>query len=195
MKSTGGLFEKIVASESLEAAMWRASRGKRDRPGVQAFLSDSAARLAELQQCLASGSYVPLPYHQFRILDPKPRLISCADFRDLVVWSDSKSWLWGLAGDLSDYLAETRQLALKSERTLIAPCGVGVPFLGYRVFPGLLREQGRRVRRRRRLLRQRELAFQRGDLSAEQLVACVRSMNGSRQFLRAGAPLHSELEI
>ncbi|MCO6453672.1 MAG: RNA-directed DNA polymerase [Pirellulaceae bacterium] len=332
MKSTGGLFERIVASESLEMAMRRASRGKRDRPGVRAFLNESTARLAELQLNLVGGTYSPLPYHQFRILDPKPRLISCADFRDrvahhaicgqiapvierrliddtfacrrgkgahravlraqalsrryayylktdvrqyydsvhhatleellgrlfreprlrrllsvivrhrlpgqaegrglpignltsqwfgnlyldatdhwlketrrapgyvrymddLVVWSDCKSWLWALAADLSEYLAETRQLALKSERTLIAPCGVGVPFLGYRVFPGLLREQGRRVRRRRRLLRQREWAFECGNLSAEQLVACVRSMNGSRQFLRAGAPLHSELEI
>ena len=114
---------------------------------------------------------------------------------DLVVWSDSKAWLWALADNLAEHVGTTRSLELKAERTLVAPCFVGVPFLGYRVFPGLIRQQGSRVRRRRRLFRQREQAYRRGELTAEKLTACARSMNGSRQFLHAGEPLRSELEL
>jgi hypothetical protein len=114
---------------------------------------------------------------------------------DLVVWSDNKAWLWALADDLADHVASTRSLELKAARTLVAPCSVGVPLLGYRVFPGLIRHQGSRARRRRRLFRQREAAYCRGELTAEQLTACARSMSGSRQFLHAGEGLRSEIEL
>ena len=82
---------------------------------------------------------------------------------------------------LQRHVATTRSLELKAERTLVAPCSVGVPFLGYRIFPDLIRHQGPRARRRRRLFRKREAACLRGELTAEQLTACARSMNGSRQ--------------
>jgi hypothetical protein len=332
MKSAGALFDTIVAPATLERAMYRAARGKRDRPGVRRFLDDARGELEGLHDELTSETYRPRRYRQFRILDPKPRLISCADFRDrvvhhavcdqlatfierrliadsyacrqgkgshralfrartfsrrygyylktdirryydtvdhatletllarlvretrlrrllstiirhplpgqipgrglpignltsqwfgnlylddtdhwiketrratgyvrymddLVVWSDRKAWLWALADDLNDRLAATRSLKLKHERTVVAPCRVGVPFLGYRVFPRLIRHQGKRARRRRRLLRRREEAFCRGELSEQELAACVRSMDGSRQFLGAGEPLRSELEL
>lgn len=114
---------------------------------------------------------------------------------DLVMWSDSKAWLWALADDLAERLCTTRSLELKLERTVVGPCGVGVPFLGYRIFPALIRQQGMRVRRRRRLFRQREAAYLRGELSAKELTACARSINGSREFLHAGEPLRSEIEL
>ncbi len=332
MKSVGGLFAKITDAATLELALHRAAKGKRHRPSVQRFLADGARQLDRLRAELSSETYQPLPYDQFRVRDPKPRLISRADFRDrvvhhaicaelgpvierrliddtyacrcgkgshravlraqgycrryayylktdirryydsvhhatleellgrllreaplrrllstiirhplpgqlrgrglpignltsqwfgnlyldetdhwikevrrapaylrymddLVVWSDSKAWLWALADDLADHLATTRLLQLKAERTLVAPCSVSVPFLGYRVFPGLIRHQGARARRRRRLFRAREAAYHRGELTAEQLTACARSMNGSRQFLHAGETLRSELEL
>jgi hypothetical protein len=332
MKSVGGLFENITSLPLLDRATQTAAKGKRHRTSVQRFLADAPDQLARLRAELRDETYRPRPYHQFRICDPKPRLISCADFRDrvvhhavcsqlapvierrliddtyacrcgkgshravlraqefcrryafylktdirryydsvhhttleellgclfrersvkrllstiirhplpgqlperglpignltsqwfgnlylddadhwikevcrapgyvrymddLVVWSDSKAWLWALADDLQDYSRTIRSLTLKSERTIVAPSSVGVPFLGYRVFPGLIRHQGGRARRRRRLLWQREQAYQRGDLTAEQLTACVRSMNGSRQFLHAGERLRSEMEI
>jgi len=332
MKSVGGLFENITSLPALDRAMHTAAKGKRHRSSVQRFMADAPDQLDRLRAELRGNTYQPLPYHQFHICDPKPRLISCADFRDrvvhhavcsqlapiierrliddtyacrcgkgshravlraqalcrrfpfylktdirryydsiqhatledllgglfrersvrrllstiirhplpgqlperglpignltsqwfgnlyldeadhwikevrrapgyvrymddLVVWSDSKAWLWALADDLAEHLTATRSLALKSERTIVAPCSVGVPFLGYRIFPGLIRHQGARARRRRRLLRQREEAYQRGDLTAEELTACVRSMNGSRQFLHAGERLQSEMEI
>ena len=85
-----------------------------------------------------------------------PRCVRYMD--DLVAWSDSKAWLWALADDLAEHVATARSLELKAERTLVAPCSVGVSFLGYRIFPGLIRHQGPRARRRRRLFRKREAA-------------------------------------
>ena len=85
MKSYGGLFERITSCENLEQAMWRAARGKQDRGPVQRFLGEAAQELTLLQEELAAGTYRPRPYTQFRIRDPKPRTISCADFRDRVV--------------------------------------------------------------------------------------------------------------
>jgi retron-type reverse transcriptase len=41
--------------------------------------------LYRLRRQLVDGSYRPGPYHTFRIVDPKPRLISAAPFRDRVV--------------------------------------------------------------------------------------------------------------
>jgi RNA-directed DNA polymerase len=85
MKSFGGLFAKIVSFENLEAAADRAARGKRHRPAVAYFLERRDEELRKLQDELVTRSYQPRPYTQFSINDPKPRLISCADFRDRVV--------------------------------------------------------------------------------------------------------------
>jgi len=85
MKSYGGLFDRIVGVPNLERAAVAAAKGKRDKPDVARFLDEADAELPRLAQELATGSYCPRPYRQFRIRDPKPRTISCADFRDRVV--------------------------------------------------------------------------------------------------------------
>lgn len=85
MKSHGGLFARITEIENLRRAMEAAARGKRDRPAVARFLNQAEKELACLCEELQSGSYIPCPYQHFRVCDPKPRTISCADFRDRVV--------------------------------------------------------------------------------------------------------------
>ena len=85
MKSFGGLFQYIVDPAHLERSMWKASRGKRNRGPVMRFLNNAEKELRQLHKELLEGTYCPRPYLQFRILDPKPRVISCADFRDRIV--------------------------------------------------------------------------------------------------------------
>lgn len=85
MKSFGSLWDRITCWENLESAMRCAARGKADRRPVQRFLGDAEKELLVLQEDLRTGTYRPRPYTQFRIRDPKPRTISCADFRDRVV--------------------------------------------------------------------------------------------------------------
>lgn len=65
--------------------MRRAARGKHDRPPVARFLANAEGELAALERELRAGTYRPRDYTQFRIRDPKPRTIACADFRDRVV--------------------------------------------------------------------------------------------------------------
>lgn len=85
MKSYGGLFDHITDPTNLQLALRRAARGKLHRAPVQRFLANAANELERLRDELVSGRYRPRPYVQFDIKDPKPRRISCADFRDRVV--------------------------------------------------------------------------------------------------------------
>jgi retron-type reverse transcriptase len=79
------LYPRLTSFASLQAAACRAQRGKRYRPAVLAFNANLEAELLRLQDELRSFSYRPGPYRQFRIRDPKPRLISAAPYRDRVV--------------------------------------------------------------------------------------------------------------
>lgn len=85
MKSWGNLFDQIIEPQNLESAMRRAAKGKKNRNPVNRFLDHHDTQLEALLQELVSGNYRPRPYLQFRIADPKPRIISCADFRDRIV--------------------------------------------------------------------------------------------------------------
>lgn len=79
------LYPRLTSFANLQAAARRAQRGKRYRPAVLAFNADLESELLRLQEELRSFTYKPGPYRQFRIRDPKPRLISAAPFRDRVV--------------------------------------------------------------------------------------------------------------
>ena len=85
MKSYGGLFEEIVSVPNLARAAIAAAKGKREKPEVARFLIQATEELPRLSTELISGDYMPHPYRQFRIRDPKPRTISGADFRDRVI--------------------------------------------------------------------------------------------------------------
>jgi retron-type reverse transcriptase len=85
MKTHKHLYPLITDFENLRRAFKNAARGKRSRPDVAAFEFDLERNLLELQAELQAQTYTPGPYTNFRIHDPKPRLISAAPFRDRVV--------------------------------------------------------------------------------------------------------------
>ena len=314
-KSFGQVFEKITTPENLEAALKRAAKGKRDRPAVQEFLRNAENELAMLKYELESGTYQPSRCTQFKIMDPKPRIITCAAFRDRVVhhalcglvgplmerrfifdsyacrvgkgshravlraqqllrknkyvlkadirkyydhidhavllemlrrtfrepqlnhlfttiithpfpnvgpsaglpignltsqWfanfyldrmdhyvqeelkpagyirymddfillADSKETLWKMLSEVHLWLLQELKLALKFPVCCIFPATEGLPFLGYTIFPGVLRLQGKRLRRSRRLLALREEEYLEGGISAGKLVECVGALAG-----------------
>ena len=84
MKTYKHLYPLITDFENLRLAFKNAARGKRSRPDVAAFEYDLERNLLDLQAELRSQTYTPGPYTNFRITDPKPRLISAAPFRDRV---------------------------------------------------------------------------------------------------------------
>ena len=85
MKTHKNLWGSIVNFQNLLLAARKAQRGKRLQPNVACFNIDLEPNLFQLLQDLESGSYRPGPYRSFHILDPKPRMISAAPYRDRVV--------------------------------------------------------------------------------------------------------------
>ncbi len=84
MKTYKHLYPQITAFENLHRAFKKAARGKRGRPDVAAFEFDLERQLLNLQADLQTETYRPGAYYNFRVYDPKPRLISAAPFRDRV---------------------------------------------------------------------------------------------------------------
>jgi retron-type reverse transcriptase len=85
LKTFKNLYPQITSFENLRLAFKKAARGKRGKADVAAFEYDLEGNLLALQEELQSGEYQPGEYFNFRIRDPKPRLISAAPFRDRVV--------------------------------------------------------------------------------------------------------------
>lgn len=85
MKRVAHLFERVASFESLCAAARAAARGKRLSREAAAFLFDLEPEVLMLERELREASYLPGAYRTFRIIDPKPRTISAALFRDRVV--------------------------------------------------------------------------------------------------------------
>jgi retron-type reverse transcriptase len=79
------LWDELASRQNLFDAAYRAAKGKKARPDVAAFQANLEPELYRLQRQLVDSSYRPGRYRTFRILDPKPRLISAAPFRDRVV--------------------------------------------------------------------------------------------------------------
>jgi len=320
MKSLGGCFESICAAGNLRVAMKRAARGKMDRAAVTRFLANADTELEVLEHDLRGGTYEPAGYDQFRIMDPKPRRISCAPFRDRVVhhavcgvigpvierrfvadsfacrkgrgthravlraqqfarrfryfckldvarffdsvdhevllgllvrlfreqkllvllerivrhpfpgqevgkglpignltsqwfanlyldgtdhfvkdergvagfirymddmllFAEAKAVLWEHCDALTEWLAEKRLLSIKERALILAPCSEGIPFLGVRVFPGMLRFQHARYQRMVRHVGRREKEFEAGAINEEAKVARVRAACADALFL------------
>ena len=97
---------------------------------------------------------------------------------DIAVFADDKPRLHRTLAAIQDFLHGTLRLELREERTLLAPVTQGVTFLGFRVFPGLVRLDGRRLARLRRRVRWRETAYRLGIVDEDMLAQSVRAMVG-----------------
>jgi RNA-directed DNA polymerase len=85
VKRAGNLWPDLSSFVNLLTAAKRAAAGKRRRADVAAFALNLEGELVQLRRELLDGSYQPGPYRSFQVMDPKPRLISAAPFRDRVV--------------------------------------------------------------------------------------------------------------
>lgn len=97
---------------------------------------------------------------------------------DMVLLGDHKPTLWGWHAAIGAWLAEHLDLALNPNATRVLPVHTGVPFLGFRVFPGLIRlgpTQARRLAHRLRTLRRR---VDRGLLAEDDAAQVAHSLLG-----------------
>jgi retron-type reverse transcriptase len=106
---------------------------------------------------------------------------------DFVIWSNDRAALKRIAENCGNYLQTKLKLTMKAP--CLNACGLGMTFLGYRIFPGQIRLSRRSRDRFRRRLRQFDDYHRRGIWSdaeaarhVEPLLAFVRRAD-SRAFL------------
>lgn len=75
-------FDEVVSLENLCEAWQEFIRGKRNKKDVQEFQMKLMDEILSLHADLAAGTYRHGSYHEFRINDPKPRVIHKASVRD-----------------------------------------------------------------------------------------------------------------
>ncbi|MCK6591996.1 MAG: reverse transcriptase/maturase family protein [Polyangiaceae bacterium] len=78
-------LDDIASLDTLTAAFWQASRGKRSKQDVQRFSAQLDAEFAHLRGDILLGRAPEGRWTSFRIFDPKPRLILAPCFRDRVL--------------------------------------------------------------------------------------------------------------
>ena len=97
---------------------------------------------------------------------------------DFAVFAHSKPRLRVVLAALRGLLHERLRLGLREERMLLVPVTQGVPFLGFRVFRGLVRLDGRKLARLRRRVRAREADCSLGCIDEDGLARTARGMVG-----------------
>ena len=97
---------------------------------------------------------------------------------DLVLFADEKSSLWDAAKRIEVYLRDELQLNIKEGSLLLAPVMQGLPFLGYRIFPGVVRISRKGWRRFRRKVQQRQDMYIAGEIDGEKFTRSFASLLG-----------------
>ena len=85
MKRSRVTLGDVAEFGNLTQAFWRAAKGKRNRPDVQAFGANLNAEVAALGDDIRAGTVSVGRFRQFRIFDPKPRVIHAPVFRERVL--------------------------------------------------------------------------------------------------------------
>ena len=111
----------------------------------------------------------------------KDRMQVCGYVRymdDFISFSDNKNFLKTLLLEIEQFVEGELKLRLKDKVTTIAPVTEGVPFLGFRVFPGLIRIKRENLVRMRRKIQRKEEFYLKGVISEASLVQSVNSIVG-----------------
>ena len=109
---------------------------------------------------------------------------------DFVLFHGSKALLGEALEEVRDFVDSNLSLRLKEKVTRLAPVSEGVAFLGFRIFPQLVRVQRANLIRMRRKLVRKEAELVRGKISEEELFQSINSVLAhvshadSRQLLR-----------
>lgn len=105
---------------------------------------------------------------------------------DSVLFADEKAALVRALAAVDRFVGEELQLRLKERATILAPTRAGLPFLGWRIYPGTTRLRPQNLRRTRRRLRHRRWQYATGRIDESQLAASLRSVT---EHLRHGNTL------
>ena len=85
MKRIGHLLERIADLENLRHALYAASQGKRAKADVIAYRAQAMIHLSRLRDDLLEGRVPVGSYRQFKVYEPKERVITVAPFGQRVL--------------------------------------------------------------------------------------------------------------
>ena len=124
------------------------------------------------------------------VIDARAREVgACGYVRymdDILVFGSDKASLWQVQAKADIWIRERLDLVFKPAATRVLPVRVGVPFLGFVVFPGLVRLDPARVRRWRRKMALLQRRAEASPLQAQALVSSASSLLGWAGHADAG---------
>lgn len=83
---TKDLFDEIIEIENIERAYHKSREGAgKYKVRALKFTENESSNLAELRDELINGTYAPEPYVEFRVFEPKERVIHAPAYRDKIV--------------------------------------------------------------------------------------------------------------
>lgn len=97
---------------------------------------------------------------------------------DLLLFADSKDFLRDAHQHIRGFVEGNLKLNLKSEATVLAPVSEGIPFLGMRLWPQVIRLDGAGKRRLIRAIRTGAQGMASGQYEEDDLAASMRSRLG-----------------
>jgi len=97
---------------------------------------------------------------------------------DFISFSNNKQELRDLLRLIENFVQTELKLELKDTATIIAPVSEGIPFLGFRIFPNLIRIKRENLIRMRRKIRLKEALFLKGKISERSLTQSIQSIVG-----------------
>ncbi len=95
---------------------------------------------------------------------------------DFISFADDKTSLRQLLAEIRSFVRERLKLELKESVTTIAPVTEGVPFLGFRIFPGLIRIKRENLVRMNKKIKSKETLYLKGIITEADLVQSVSSV-------------------
>jgi len=95
---------------------------------------------------------------------------------DFICFSNSKAELWNLHSQLQKFVEDNLLLKLKARVTQVAPVIDGIPFLGFRIFPSIIRLKNENLRRLIFKIKKKESLYAIGELPLNKLRQSVNSM-------------------
>ena len=95
---------------------------------------------------------------------------------DFILFCAEKTDLHSLHISIMNFLHDELELELKEKATMLAPAQDGIPFLGFRIFPNLIRLKQENKRRALHTLKSRTRAFEAGEISEEEYSRSLMSI-------------------
>lgn len=111
---------------------------------------------------------------------------------DFILFSDEKSELHLLHAEIRSFLKRELKLELKEKETVLAPMTEGIPFLGFRIFPNLIRLKHENKKRALKKIKLTNEAFNSGKLDEDEY---ARSLMSSTEHLKSGSTYRLRKDI